>query len=47
MEVQGLPKNQDDFRTKRSTMTALSAIQEEWAEETEHGLTTEVLLGIS
>ena len=39
-----LPQNQHGFRAGRSTMTALSAIQQEWAENTEKGLITGILL---
>ena len=44
MEENGLlPDSQHGFRRKRSTMTALSEIQREWAENTERGEVTGVL----
>lgn len=39
-----LPNNQHGFRKGRSTMTALSAMQKEWIQNTEQGLTTGVLV---
>jgi hypothetical protein len=39
-----LPQNQHGFRPKRSTMTALSAMQEEWSRNTENKLKTGILL---
>ena len=39
-----LPQNQHGFRPKRSTMSALSAMQEEWTRNTENKLKTGVLL---
>ena len=39
-----LPPNQHGFREGRSTMTALSAIQQEWAENTANKFITGVLL---
>ena len=39
-----LPNSQHGFREKRSTMTALSEIQREWAENTEKKEITGVLL---
>ena len=39
-----LPDNQHGFRKGRSTMTALSAMQKEWIQNTEQGLTTGVLV---
>ena len=39
-----LPQNQHGFRPKRSTMTALSAMQEEWTRNTECKLKTGILL---
>ena len=39
-----LPNNQHGFRTQRSTMTALSAMQKEWIKNTEEGLTTGILV---
>ena len=39
-----LPPNQHGFRQGRSTMTALSAIQQEWAENTANKFITGVLL---
>ena len=39
-----LPDNQHGFRPNRSTMTALTAIQMEWAENTENGEKTGILL---
>ena len=39
-----LPPNQHGFRERRSTMTALSAIQQEWAENTANKFITRVLL---
>ena len=38
------PPNQHGFREGRSTMTALSAIQQEWAENTANKFITGVLL---
>ena len=39
-----LPENQNGFRAKRSTVTALTAMQKEWAKNTEDGLLTGVLI---
>ncbi len=39
-----LPNNQHGFRVGRSTMTALSAMQKDWIQNTEEGLTTGVLV---
>ena len=39
-----LPENQHGFRAKRSTMTALTNIQHEWASNTEKKLITGILL---
>ena len=39
-----LPENQHGFRAKRSTMTALEAIQNEWANNSQNKLKTGVLL---
>ena len=39
-----LPQNQLGFRPKRSTMTALSAMQEQWTRNAEEKLITGVLL---
>ena len=39
-----LPKNQHGFRPRRSTMTAWNEIQLDWAQKTEDGLITGVLL---
>ena len=39
-----LPKNQHGFRPRRSTMSAWNEIQLDWAERTEQGLITGVLL---
>ena len=33
-----LPENQHGFRQRRSTMTALTALQKEWVQSTEDGL---------
>ena len=38
-----LPNNQHGFREKRSTMTALSAMQQNWAENTEENMKTGIL----
>ena len=39
-----LPKNQHGFRPRRSTMTAWNEVQLDWAQKTEDGLITGVLL---
>ena len=39
-----LPNNQHGFRSGRSTMTALSAIQLEWTTKSENNLKTGILL---
>ena len=39
-----LPENQHGFRAKRSTMTALSALQKEWVENLEEGMKTGVVM---
>jgi hypothetical protein len=39
-----LPNNQHGFRATRSTMTALTAMQREWIQNTENGLITGVLI---
>ena len=39
-----LPRNQHGFRPRRSTMTAWNEIQLDWAQKTEDGLVTGVLL---
>ena len=39
-----LPKNQHEFRAGRSTMSALAAIQQDWAENSAEKLITGVLL---
>ena len=39
-----LPQNQHGFRPRRSTMTALSAMQQEWSNNTEKGKKTGILL---
>ena len=45
MEVNGLlPDNQHGFRSGRSTMTALSAMQKQWIRNTEEGLITGILV---
>ena len=45
MEGNGiLPQNQHGFREGRSTMSALAAIQQEWATNTQENLITGVLL---
>ena len=45
MEVHKLlPDNQHGFRPRRSTMTALSGLQQEWASKEEEKMTTGVLL---
>ena len=45
LEVHGLlPENQHGFRQKRSTMTALTAMQKEWVQSTEDGLITGILV---
>ena len=38
-----LPNNQHGFRTKRSTMTALSSMQQEWTENTDEKKRTGIL----
>ena len=45
MEVNGLlPDNQHGLRASRSTMTALTAMQREWIQNTEDGLITGILV---
>ena len=45
MEVNGLlPQNQHGFRARRSTMTALTAMQKEWIKNSEDGLVTGILI---
>ena len=39
-----LPNNQHGFRSNRSTMTALSAMQKDWIRNTEEGLMTGILV---
>ena len=39
-----LPNNQHGFRSNRSTMTALSAMQKEWIKNTEEGVMTGILV---
>ena len=39
-----LPNNQHGFRAARSTMTALTAMQKEWIQNTENGLITGILI---
>ena len=39
-----LPENQHGFRAKRSTMTAWANIQQQWAQNTEKGQITRVML---
>jgi hypothetical protein len=39
-----LPDNQHGFRPRRSTMTALSGLQQEWASKEEEKMTSGVLL---
>ena len=39
-----LPENQHGFRAHRSTATALTAMQKEWAANTEEGLITGILI---
>ena len=39
-----LPENQHGFRNRRSTMTALTAMQKEWVQSTEDGLITGILI---
>ena len=39
-----LPENQHGFRAKRSTMTAWANIQQQWAQNTEKGQITGVML---
>jgi hypothetical protein len=44
-EIHGLlPENQHGFCSKRSTMTALSSMQQEWIENSENKLKTGILL---
>jgi hypothetical protein len=45
MEIHGLlPENQHGFRSKRSTMTALSSMQQEWIQNSDNKLKTGILL---
>jgi hypothetical protein len=45
MEIHGLlPENQHGFCSKRSTMTALLSMQQEWIENSENKLKTGILL---
>ncbi len=39
-----LPENQHGFRQKRSTMTALSSMQQEWTKNSEENLKTGILV---
>jgi hypothetical protein len=45
MEIHGLlPENQHGFRSKRSTMIALSSMQQEWIQNSQNKLKTGILL---